>query len=191
MDSKGTQPYIHMYPVSPKLSSHPGCRATLSRVSCAVQQVLVGYLSYMASILHGLCLSQSLFCDLCNFPAQPREAAASSLDQDAEQAMGMQALTLFEARQAERSHRCPWEPEGIDHRFLGAVLDATLGMPFMLTLITLAVFPLKNGRSFLLSPGGGHPSRSDISPHLGVSRISPAARVLCQAVVNTDSGCDF
>ena len=32
MNSKGTQPYIHMYPFSPKLPSHPGCHITLSRV---------------------------------------------------------------------------------------------------------------------------------------------------------------
>ena len=114
-----------------------------------------------------------------------------SLDQDTEQAVGKQELALFKASQAEWPHLCAWEPEGTDRRVLGAVSDARLGMPLMLTLITLAVFPLKSGRSFLLSPGGGHPSRSDISPHLGVSRISAAARVLCQAVVNTDSGCDF
>ena len=43
LNSKGTQPYIYMYPFSPKLPSHPGCCITLSRVPCAVQQVLVGY----------------------------------------------------------------------------------------------------------------------------------------------------
>ena len=58
MDSKGTQPYIYMYPVSPKLSSHPGCRVTLSIVPCAIQQVLVGYPFYMASVLYGrMCMS--------------------------------------------------------------------------------------------------------------------------------------
>ena len=31
MDSKGTQPYIYMYPFSPKLPSHLGCYITLSR----------------------------------------------------------------------------------------------------------------------------------------------------------------
>ena len=41
-DSKGTQPYIYMYPFSPKPPSHPGCHMTLSRVPCAVQQVLAG-----------------------------------------------------------------------------------------------------------------------------------------------------
>ena len=40
--SKGTQPYIYMYPFSPKLPSHPGCHTTLSRVPCAVQYDLVG-----------------------------------------------------------------------------------------------------------------------------------------------------
>ena len=30
MNSKGTQPYIHMYPFSPKLLSQPGCHITLS-----------------------------------------------------------------------------------------------------------------------------------------------------------------
>ena len=37
MNSKGTQPYIYMYAFSPKLSSHPGCQITLSRVPCAIQ----------------------------------------------------------------------------------------------------------------------------------------------------------
>ena len=32
VDSKGTQPYIYMYPFSPKSPSHPGCHITLSRV---------------------------------------------------------------------------------------------------------------------------------------------------------------
>ena len=45
MHRRVTQPYIYMYPFSPKLSSHPGCHITLSRVPCAMQQVLVGYLS--------------------------------------------------------------------------------------------------------------------------------------------------
>ncbi|KAB0364431.1 hypothetical protein FD754_008587, partial [Muntiacus muntjak] len=31
VDSKGTQPYIYMYPFSPKFPSHPGCHTTLSR----------------------------------------------------------------------------------------------------------------------------------------------------------------
>ena len=35
--NKGTQPYIYMYPFSPKLPSHPGCHITLSRVPCALQ----------------------------------------------------------------------------------------------------------------------------------------------------------
>ena len=30
MHSKGTQPYIHVYPFSPKLRSHPGCHVILS-----------------------------------------------------------------------------------------------------------------------------------------------------------------
>ena len=37
VDSKGTQPYLYMYPFSPKLPSHPGCHMTLSRVPCAIQ----------------------------------------------------------------------------------------------------------------------------------------------------------
>ena len=44
--SKGTQPYIYMYPFFPKLPSHPGYHITLSRVPCAIQQVLVGYPFY-------------------------------------------------------------------------------------------------------------------------------------------------
>ena len=31
MNSKGAQPYIHMYPFFPKLPSHPGCHITWSR----------------------------------------------------------------------------------------------------------------------------------------------------------------
>ena len=79
-------------------------------------------------------------------------------------------------------------PEGIDHSIpREALLDAKLSTPPVLTFSC----SLKNGSSFLLSPGLGYPSRSDISPHLGVRRISPAAHVLSQTVVNTDSGCDF
>ena len=37
VDSKGTQPYIHIYPISPKLLSHPGCHMILSRDPCALQ----------------------------------------------------------------------------------------------------------------------------------------------------------
>ena len=37
VDSKGTLPYIHMYPFSCKLPSHPSCHITLSRVPCATQ----------------------------------------------------------------------------------------------------------------------------------------------------------
>ena len=44
MNSKRTQPYICMHPFSPKLSSHPGCHITWSKVPYAIQQVLVGYL---------------------------------------------------------------------------------------------------------------------------------------------------
>ena len=32
MDSKGTQPYVYVYPFSPRLPSHPGCHIALSRV---------------------------------------------------------------------------------------------------------------------------------------------------------------
>ena len=34
VDCQGTQPFIHMYPFSPKLPSHPGCRITLSSSLC-------------------------------------------------------------------------------------------------------------------------------------------------------------
>ena len=37
MSSKGTQPYIYMYPFSPKLPFYPGCQIPLSRVPRAVQ----------------------------------------------------------------------------------------------------------------------------------------------------------
>lgn len=32
VNNKGTQLYVHMYPFSPKLPSHPGCHMTLSRI---------------------------------------------------------------------------------------------------------------------------------------------------------------
>ena len=35
--SKGTQPYIYMYPFSSKLPSHPACHIILSGVPCAIQ----------------------------------------------------------------------------------------------------------------------------------------------------------
>ena len=35
----GTQPFIYIYPFSPKPPSHPGCHITLSRVPCAILQV--------------------------------------------------------------------------------------------------------------------------------------------------------
>ena len=35
VNSKGTQPYIYMYPLSPKLLSHSGCHITLSGVPCS------------------------------------------------------------------------------------------------------------------------------------------------------------
>ena len=43
VNSKGTQPYVYMYPFFPKLPSHPGCHITLSRAPCAIPQNLVGY----------------------------------------------------------------------------------------------------------------------------------------------------
>ena len=51
MDSKGTQPYTYMYPFSPKLPSHPGCHIALSRVACALQQVLVIHLKYSSAYM--------------------------------------------------------------------------------------------------------------------------------------------
>ena len=47
VDSKGTQPYMYMYPFSTKLPFYPGCYITLSKVPCAIQQVLVGYPFYL------------------------------------------------------------------------------------------------------------------------------------------------
>ena len=41
-DSKGTQPYLCIYPFSPKLPSHPGCHRALSRAPSASQEVLAG-----------------------------------------------------------------------------------------------------------------------------------------------------
>ena len=36
LNSKGTQPYMYMYPFFSKLPSHPHCHITLNRVSCAL-----------------------------------------------------------------------------------------------------------------------------------------------------------
>ena len=78
-------------------------------------------------------------------------------------------------------------PEGIDHSIpREALLDAKLST---LPVLTFSC-SLKNGSSFLLSPGLGHPSKCDVSPHLILRKISPATHVLCQAMVNTDSGGD-
>ena len=51
VDSKGTQPYIYMYPFFPKLPSHLGRHITLSRVPCAIQKVLFGYSSGTVSFV--------------------------------------------------------------------------------------------------------------------------------------------
>ena len=56
VDSKGTQPYIHMYPFSPKLPSHPGCHMTLSRIPRAIQWVL-SWLSILNIAAHSFFLS--------------------------------------------------------------------------------------------------------------------------------------
>ena len=46
---EGTQPYIYMYPFSPKPPSPPGCHVTLSRAPFAIQSVFVGtYLFLLA-----------------------------------------------------------------------------------------------------------------------------------------------
>ena len=37
VNSKGTEPHIHIFPYSPKLHSHPSCHITLSRVPYAMQ----------------------------------------------------------------------------------------------------------------------------------------------------------
>lgn len=98
------------------------------------------------------------------------------------------ANTVFNARRTEWvTPVTPMGPEGIDHRIpREAVLDAKLSTPPVLTFSC----SLKIGSSFLLSPGLGHPSRCDVSPHLILRKISPATHVLYQALVNTDSGCD-
>ena len=41
MNSKGTQRYLYMYSLSPKLLSHPSCHIILSRVSCAISRSLL------------------------------------------------------------------------------------------------------------------------------------------------------
>ena len=44
-DSKGTQPYIYMYPFSLKLAFLADGHITLSRLPCAIQEVLVDYVA--------------------------------------------------------------------------------------------------------------------------------------------------
>ena len=39
VNSEGTRPHMYIYPFSFKLSSHPSCHITWSRVSCIIQQV--------------------------------------------------------------------------------------------------------------------------------------------------------
>ena len=46
VDSKGTQPYIHMYPFSPKFASHPCCHITLSRVPCIYSRTLLVWIQF-------------------------------------------------------------------------------------------------------------------------------------------------
>ena len=55
MNSEGTQPYMYLYPFSPKLLSHPGCHITLSRIPCASRSLLVTHFKY--SGVHESCLS--------------------------------------------------------------------------------------------------------------------------------------
>ena len=52
MDSKGAQPHINMYLFSSRLPTHPGCCTALSRVSCATEQVLIGYPLLMQCCAH-------------------------------------------------------------------------------------------------------------------------------------------
>ena len=52
LNSKGTQPYIYVYPFFTKLFYHPGCHIMLSKVPCAIQQVLVGYPFYIQQWVH-------------------------------------------------------------------------------------------------------------------------------------------
>ena len=51
MDSKGNQPYIYMYPFSPKLCPYAGFHITLNRVPWVIKQVLiVNHLVFIFSI---------------------------------------------------------------------------------------------------------------------------------------------
>ena len=58
VNSQGTQPYTYMYPFSPKLPSHPGCRITLSRVPYAIQW---SWMVFHLSIVVCACPSQILY----------------------------------------------------------------------------------------------------------------------------------
>ena len=46
------QVYLSTYPLSPRLPSHPGCHITLSRVPCAIREVLVGYSFQLQQCVH-------------------------------------------------------------------------------------------------------------------------------------------
>ena len=62
MNSKGTQPYLYMYALSPRLPSHSGCHMTLSRVPCS-RSFLVIHLKYgsvCSCYFHFLLLKLSL-----------------------------------------------------------------------------------------------------------------------------------
>ena len=87
MNSQGTQLYIHIYPFSPKLPSHPCCHVTLSRIFHVLysRSLLVSHFKYssvymlISNILpipfpHSSCLgtvssfSMSLYYLLAFFP---------------------------------------------------------------------------------------------------------------------------
>ena len=67
--SKVIQLYIYMYLFFLKFFSHLGCYIILSRVPCAIQQVLVGYPFYLCIHLKTISIfyEKSMFCEMFIF----------------------------------------------------------------------------------------------------------------------------
>ena len=55
---KGNQLHVYIYPFFWGFPSHLGHHRTMSRVPCAIQQVLISYFLYIVAIVH-ICQSQS------------------------------------------------------------------------------------------------------------------------------------
>ena len=89
VDSKWTPSNIPMYPFSPQFPSHLGCHITLSRVSCAIQQVLVDYSFEIQQCVH-------VNLKFLNYPFSPlltlTELSTSSLERAKEESTHIRAF---------------------------------------------------------------------------------------------------